>query len=506
MGIRHAPGRTGRRAGRAARYAAAVALAATALPVTVASAATAPTSSGARATAINWPSYLDGPLHNSYAAQATAITPANAAKLTEAWHFMPGKPPVKALGYDLNASPTVYDGTLYIGGNNGTFYALSETTGKVLWQRAIGYIHPKAGSCGTRGITSTATVADAPGTSTPTVYVTSGNGYMYAMNAATGAVDWKVVTHLPVGDDVNYYNWSSPVVVSQKIYVGISGSCVDHVRGAVMEYAQSTGKVLGQFYTVPKGQVGGSVWSTVAVAPNGHVFVGTGNVLPPTKRNLGSSEAVVELKGDGLGELGHWQLPVAQQPDTDSDFGASVSLFPATLPGSTTSTPMLGVCNKNGVYYAFKRADLAAGPVWSTRVAAVNPGSNGMTAACLSSTAVKGNALYVAGTATTIGGTTYQGSVTELNAATGKVVWATGLPAPVFGSVSLDGGGVLAVSTQGSSTEPEADYLVNPATGAILATVSNGDSTQFAQPVFADNYLFIATQTKGLYAYQAPTS
>ena len=51
---------------------------------------------------------------------------------------------------------------------------------------------------------------------------------------------------------------------------------------------------------------------------------------------------------------------------------------------------------------------------------------------------------------------------------------------------------------------PNADYLLNATNGTVLATVSNGDSTQFAQPVFADRYLLIATDTAGLYAYTPP--
>jgi hypothetical protein len=50
-------------------------------------------------------------------------------------------------------------------------------------------------------------------------------------------------------------------------------------------------------------------------------------------------------------------------------------------------------------------------------------------------------------------------------------------------------------------TAKRADYLLDPSTGAILATVSNGDSSQFAQPFFADQYLLIATDSAGLYAY-----
>jgi polyvinyl alcohol dehydrogenase (cytochrome) len=455
---------------------------------------------------VNWPSYLDGLSHHSYAAQAKAITPSNAASLVRAWHFMPGAPPVKSLGYALNASPTVYDGVVYIGGNNGTFYAIDESTGAVLWKRLIGYVNPKQGSCGARGITSTATVASDPATGAPTVYVSSGSGYLYAMNAATGAVTWKSVIHLPVGQRANYYDWSSPAVANHKIYIGVAGSCTDHVRGALEAFSQVTGKKLATYSTVPAGQAGGSIWSTAAVASNGHVFVGTGNVIPPTPRNEGTSESIVELSGTKLSRLGVWQLPLADQPSDDDDFGASVSLFSAVLPGTAKPTPMVGACNKNGVYYALKQDHLAAGPVWHTRIAAVNTGNNGMAAACLSSTVVNGSHLYVAGTATTIGGTPYPGSIDELNAATGAIVWATGLPSQVLGTPSLDGAGLLAVGTYADGSDPQADYLLDPSTGAILATVSNGDSSQFAQPVFAGQYLFIATDSAGLYAYQPPGS
>jgi polyvinyl alcohol dehydrogenase (cytochrome) len=454
---------------------------------------------------INWPSYLYGVTHNSYAADAKAITQANASTLTEAWHFMPGAPPVAALGYALNASPTVYDGVVYIGGNNGTFYALNESTGAIIWQRAIGYLKATT-NCGARGTTSTATVTTNSATGVLTVYVASANGYLYAMNAATGSVIWKSVTHLQVGDNGNYTEWASPTVANGKIYIGLAGCNTTHIRGALLEFNQSTGALQATYYTVPSADVGGSIWATAAVASDGDVFVGTGNDIPPTPRNVGTSESIVELNGTTLAQLGKWQLPLADQPSDDDDFGASVSLFSAVLPGTTTATPMVGACNKNGVYYALKQNDLGAGPVWQTRIAAVNTGDDGMLAACLSSTVVNGSSLYVAGTATTIDGTSYAGSIDELNAATGAIVWATGLSAPVYGTPSLDGAGVLAVGTDGSSPEPEADYLLNPSTGAVLATVDNGDSAQFAQPVFADGYLFIGTETTGLYAYQVPAA
>lgn len=455
-------------------------------------------------TYVNWPTYLNGPNHNSYLAGATTITASNASTLTSAWNFMPGAPPVAALGYQLNASPSVYNGVVYIGANSGIFYALDEATGAVLWQTNLGYVSSK-GHCGTRGITATATVAPDPKSGTLTVYVSGGNGYLYALDAATGAVIWKSLIAAQVGTTPNYYDWSTPTVVNSHVYVGIAGQCTDHVQGGLLAFNQSTGKRVASYYTVPSGMVGGSIWSSPAVAPDGDIYAGTGNVIAPTPPNEGTSESIVELAGKTLTQIGVWQLPLADQPSTDDDFGASVSLFSAMLPGTTTKTPLLGVCNKNGVYYTLRQGDLAAGPVWQRRIAAVNTGNNGMSPACTSSTVVLGNHLYVAGTATTIGGVAYGGSVTELNAATGKVLWATGLPQQVLATPALDGAGVLSVATIGSGTGvTNADYLLDASTGAILTTLDNGDSAQFAQPVFADGYMFAATQTAGLTAFGLP--
>jgi outer membrane protein assembly factor BamB len=455
-------------------------------------------------TFVNWPSYLDGPTHNSYLAGTTAINPSNASTVASAWNFMPAAPPVAALGYQINASPTVVNGVVYVGANNGTFYALDEATGTVLWRTFLGYVNP-TGTCGTRGITATATVAPDPKTGTLTVYVSGGNGYLYALKASTGAVIWKSVIALQVGTTPNYYDWSSPTVANNHVYVGIAGECTDHVRGGLLAFNQSTGKQMASYFTVPSGMVGGSIWSSPAVAGNGNVYAGTGNVIAPTPPNEGTSVSIVELNGKTLAQVGAWQLPLSDQASTDDDFGASVSLFSAKLPGATTKTPMVGTCNKNGVYYALRQGDLAAGPVWQTRIADVNTGNHGMSAACLASTVVQGNHLFVAGTATTIGGVAFGGSITELNAATGKVLWATGLPQQVLGTPALDGAGVLSVATTGSGTgATNADYLLNASTGSILATVNNGNSPQFAQPVFADGYLFAATDTAGMTAYKLP--
>ena len=79
----------------------------------------------------------------------------------------------------------------------------------------------------------------------------------------------------------------------------------------MIAYSQASGKKLAEFYTVPPGDVGGSVWSSVAVAPSGDLFVSTGNG-PPTDQLLGYSESIVELDPRTLSVLGQFQVPAAQ--------------------------------------------------------------------------------------------------------------------------------------------------------------------------------------------------
>jgi outer membrane protein assembly factor BamB len=197
------------------------------------------------------------------------------------WHWQPpvisGEP--KPL---LDASPTVVAGQVYIGAQSGGFYALNESTGAVVWSRQLD-TQPKV-TCAARGVTSTAAVAPDPVTGVSTVYV-AGARYLYALDAATGAVDWQTeIGPSEVSTPDEYYNWSSPTVVGGHVYVGLSSGCDDPlVRGGVVELDQHTGQILHTWYTVPAGSVGGSVWSSVAAsASDSGVWVSTGSECDPT--------------------------------------------------------------------------------------------------------------------------------------------------------------------------------------------------------------------------------
>ncbi len=212
----------------------------------------------------------------------------------------------------------------------------------------------------------------------------------------------------------------------------------------------------------------------------------------------------MSLNGTTLAPQGSWQIPASAAVGEDSDFGASPTLFNAVLPGGKGSTALVGDCNKDGIYYALRQNDLAAGPVWQDRIGA--PANNSNNDQCLSSAVWNGNDLFMAGPPTTIDGQSFNGSIEEIDPVNGAVVWATGLPGDVDGSPSLDGSGVLSVATFDFSGAPNADYLVDAGSGAVLATLKTVGSQVAAQPVFVGDDLLLATFFQGLIVYKVPAS
>jgi polyvinyl alcohol dehydrogenase (cytochrome) len=444
----------------------------------------------------DWPAYLLTVGHSSFNQAATAITPANAAGLQPAWTWVPdpptqeGQPP----GY-LYASPTVSNGTIYIGSATGDFYAIEEDTGQVEWKVFVAFV--PAQTCAGEGFTSTATVAPDPVTRQPTIYVGAADGYLYALDAADGSVDWRTQILDPgtsQGENAGYL-WASPTVVAKHIYIGMSSQC-DHplIRGGLTSVDQATGAVLATYYTVAPTSDGGSIWSTAAASTNGSkVWVTTGNA-DLDGHQPGDSFSIVRLDGNSLAKTDKWTVPGLNK--SDRDFGASPTLFTATLDG--TPTQMIGACNKNGNFYALRATNLRAGPVWTDHVGKAPIGE------CLAAAIWDGTRLFVPSNTTTIGTNHYQGAVRQVDPATGAYLWETGLPGQVVGSPTLDGSGVIAAGTFYARTN--AVYLLDADNGSILATVDTGGAPVFAQPVFAGPYLLVASVTNGLAAYAVPGS
>jgi polyvinyl alcohol dehydrogenase (cytochrome) len=460
----------------------AAALAAVAVAAAVAGCAHAPKAAAPRpsvratptppVTSADWPAFLDGPAHSSYAASQTAITPANAPSLVQKWHRAPG--------HSYLASPTVADGAVFVGSDTGWFYRLNEATGAIEDKVFIGFQPDR--TCPARGVVDTATVAIDPADRQPTVYVGGPDGYLYALSAANLSLRWKSLIAIPSKKVNNYFEWSSPTVANGKIYIGVSSGCDNPlIYGGLIGYDQVTGKKFAEFHTIPRGSIGGSIWSSVAVAPGGDVYASTGNG-PETDQLLGYSESILKLTPD-LTVLGRWHVPPSQVT-YDADFGGSPVFF----------GPYVGACDKNGIFYALRQSNLTL--AWSDRIGAESSATT--YAQCSGTPAYNGKDLYFAGPAVTVSGTAYRGSVQARNPANGKLIWATGLRNGVIGSPTLDGAGVIALGTYDKSATPNATYLVDAATGKILRTFSYG--RDFGQSVFANGWLFLADAT-GVYAY-----
>lgn len=105
------------------------------------------------------------------------------------------------------SSPAVSDGIVYVGSGDHFVYALDAATGALRWKFATGNV-----------------VHASPAVSNGTVYIGSWDRYMYALDAKSGALRWKFLT----GDDRTIYNQvgisSSAAIANGIVYFGCRDS------------------------------------------------------------------------------------------------------------------------------------------------------------------------------------------------------------------------------------------------------------------------------------------
>lgn len=436
----------------------------------------------AAATTGDWPTYLKNTSRTGYNQAETIITASTAPRLKVRWSAHAGG--------SVSTEPVEAGGKVYWGSWDGYEHATT-TAGTPVWQTYLG--QNSATNCNppTVGVASTATIAtvNIGGVAARVDLVGGGDGNFYALNAATGAVIWKT----PLGAVPSHFLWSSPLLHGGYIYEGVAsfGDC-PLVRGEVVKIQASTGAVKGIFYTVPSGCLGGGVWGSPTYDPaSGNIFFATGN-----EGSCGVAEplavAVVEVT-PSLSLVGGWQIPTSQH-GPDSDFGSTPTMFTATVHG--TFTRLLGVQNKNGVYYVFRRARLSAGPVWRSVIAVA-----GECPECgqgdIPPSAWDGKRLYVAGGNTTMNGVSCQGSLQALNPASGRVIWQKCMTSgPVLGAVTAVPGVVFI-------GEGQQMMAFNAATGATLFSYSdtNAGSAFWGPPSISHGVVYIGNQDGTLYAF-----
>jgi outer membrane protein assembly factor BamB len=443
-------------------------------------------------TSVNYPGFMHDLAHTSYSASATTITPSSS--LSVKWSFADSKPK-GGLRPGFYATPIVVNDVVYEGANSGEFYALDLNTGNVIWEKFLGF--EAKTKCRAQGTYATAASGIDPTSGAPAIYVASGDGNLYALRASDGTTIWTSPVNVPDPGTNDRFSFSSPELANGKIYIGMASECDSAnspvtIRGGVESINQTTGNKIATWYSVPSGQLGGSVWSTPAVAADGSVYVTTGDSV--TALVAGDSQSIVRLDGNTLARLDGWQLITGKE---DSDFGASPTLFTATIHG--VPTPMVGACNKNGYFYALNATALSAGPVWKYH-AALHRNNTGE---CDGGAVFDGSSLYVPGARSTIGGTSYRGSMAKLDPATGTVMWATGLPEAIRTYPSLDGSGALVAASFDLTSATNSAFVINASTGTYH-TLDIGNTPSVSAPVFADGYIVLTNVAGTLYTYQTP--
>ncbi|MGO9557562.1 MAG: PQQ-binding-like beta-propeller repeat protein [Acidimicrobiales bacterium] len=253
--------------------------------------------------------------------------------------------------------PLVYNATVYVGTENDTIYAIKATTGKVLWHVHVGTAVSTSvvdtaptlgGSCGDidpLGITGTP-VIDKGASEIFAAEETEVGGNKWqdikhelvAVSLSTHKELWNRQIDPPHANHSNYYYIAAEqqrpalTLLGGRIYAeygGLDGDCGQY-HGYVVGLPES-GKGTLLSYQVPTQREGG-IWGTSGafVAPNGNLYVATGNGSSNTKYDEGNS--VVELSPE-LKRLGYWAPKNwVQLNEDDWDLG---SAGPVAVPGTS---------------------------------------------------------------------------------------------------------------------------------------------------------------------------
>jgi quinohemoprotein ethanol dehydrogenase len=291
------------------------------------------------------------------------------------------------------ATPLVVDGVLFTTEARNIVNAIDARTGYGIWRHDPGIAreYAKKGCCGVinRG------VALYRGK----VYTATFDGRLIALDAATGAPVWEVLT---VDQGLPYTITGAPRVVESKIIIGNAGADFG-VRGYVSAYDADTGDLVWRTYTVPgdpsqpfeseamaraaqtwtgewwKYGGGGTVFDGISYDPVLRLlYVGTGNGSPWPRvlRSPGGGDnlylaSVLALRPDDGEQVWHYQ----ESPGDSWDYASTQQMVLTRLTIGGRERDVLLHAPKNGFFYVLDRAtgellsaEKIAEVTWATHV------------------------------------------------------------------------------------------------------------------------------------------
>jgi alcohol dehydrogenase (cytochrome c) len=184
-----------------------------------------------------WPSYGRDYTNRRFSPLAQ-VDAGNVRQLALAWHYKTGIP------HSFETSPIVVGRTMYLTTPENHIVALDASTGRKKWE----YVH-KLGSttncCGT--VNRGAAYYDGH------IYMATLDAKLVAVDTTDGRLTWEV----QVADNRRGYSIThAPVVAARKVLVGVSGAEYG-IRGRLTAYDAKTGAMAWRWYSIPSPEEGG---------------------------------------------------------------------------------------------------------------------------------------------------------------------------------------------------------------------------------------------------------
>lgn len=228
-----------------------------------------------------WTTYGHDLLNTRTQPDETTIGRANVGALAPTWIFSAAK---AGRSGTFEVTPIVANGCVYVGTNDGWVFALNADTGALVWNVRLPI---EEGGYGGRIVGSLA-AHDGK------VFVhgnengnpDTGKGpFTAALDPNTGGTIWSTV----VDSMQDAYTNASPIVFDGMVFSGFAGlESSQRARGGYAILDEDTGEIIFKRYTISdddygQGYAGASIWSTAAIDPDTkYGYVGTGN--PSSKK------------------------------------------------------------------------------------------------------------------------------------------------------------------------------------------------------------------------------
>lgn len=280
-------------------------------------------------------------------------------------------------GGDQEATPLVWNGTIFVISNWSVVSAIDARTGKQKWR-----FDPEVNRVTTAPRMCCGIVNRGLALYNGKVYVPANDGRLIALNAETGKPVWETRVAYPQQDQTLTI---APRIAKGKVIVGPAGG--DRItRGFFAAYDAETGREVWRFWTVPgdpskpfeseamrkaaatwdkeawKLGGGGSVWDGIAYDPDSEtVYVGTGNAEPWPQALRGKEvstgqdnlyvASIVAVDVNTGKYKWHYQMVPGDQWDYDS----VQHMILADLNINGRARKVIMQANKNGFFYVLDR-------------------------------------------------------------------------------------------------------------------------------------------------------